>query len=232
LQDRDMTMAPMALLDQPESVRVALSPLRRQLLERLRTPASATQLAAELTLGRQRVNYHLRALEEAGLIELVEERQRRGCVERILAARARAFVVDPSVMGAPERPAVQAAAQDRFAADHLINSAAAIVRDVARMQARAAQQGTRLLTFTIDTDISFATPNDLEHFTTALADFVARQAAQYQTPDGGRRYRVVLSGHPAPTRAVSPKPSTTHPSGARHARARSRSRRDSHRRTH
>jgi DNA-binding transcriptional ArsR family regulator len=228
---------PMALLDQPEHVRLALSPLRRQLLERLREPASATQLAAELTLGRQRVNYHLRALEQAGLIELIEERQRRGCVERILAARARAFVVDPSVMGAPEAPAVRAAAQDRFAANHLINSAAATVRDVARMQARAEQQGTRLLTFTIDTEISFATPQDLERFTTALAAFVARQVAHFAAPDGGRRYRVLLGGHPAPRpRPIAAKKAkkkdTTQPSGARHERDRSRPRRDSHRRTH
>ena len=52
-----------------------------------------------MDLGRQRVNYHLRELEKAGLVHLVEERQRRGCVERILAARADAFVVDPAVMG-------------------------------------------------------------------------------------------------------------------------------------
>lgn len=125
--------------------------LRRKLLERLQTPASATQLAAELTLGRQRVNYHLRSLEAAGLITLVEERQRRGCVERILAARAEACVVDPSVMGARTTAAVKTAAQDRFAAEHLIDSAAAVVRDVARMRARAQKQGTRLLVFTVDT---------------------------------------------------------------------------------
>jgi beta-glucosidase len=65
------------------------------LLTRLRQPASATELADELSLGRQRVNYHLRALEAAGLLSLVEERQKRGCIERILLARAGAFVVDP-----------------------------------------------------------------------------------------------------------------------------------------
>src|SRR5258708_1378330 len=106
--------ASIALVEDADRVRTALSPLRRRRLERLRTRGAAPQLAGELTLGRQRVNSHLRALEEAGLIELVEERQRRGCVERILAARARAFVVDPAVRGGPGGPAVRAAAQDRF----------------------------------------------------------------------------------------------------------------------
>ncbi|MFD1046885.1 ArsR/SmtB family transcription factor, partial [Kibdelosporangium lantanae] len=82
-------------VDEPEQVRAALSPLRRDLLKRLRTPGSASQLAAELEVPRQRLNYHLKALEKAGLVELVEERQRRGCVERILRTRPGALVVDP-----------------------------------------------------------------------------------------------------------------------------------------
>src|SRR6266704_348815 len=74
----------MTYLDEPDRVLTALSPLRRKLLNRLREPSSATQLAAALGLPRQRVNYHLRTLEAAGLVELVELRQRRGCVERIV----------------------------------------------------------------------------------------------------------------------------------------------------
>ena len=87
---------------------------------------------AELGLSRQRVNYHVRALERAGLVELVEERRRRGCTERILATRADAFVVDPAVLGAMR----SVDAQDRHAAEHLIGAASDVVRDVARMQAR------------------------------------------------------------------------------------------------
>src|SRR5215203_2295152 len=137
-----MSAAAVALLDRPDRLRVALSPIRRQLLERLRRPASATELAVEMSVGRQRLNYHLRELEKAGLVHLVEERQRRGFVERILAARADAFVVDPAVMGARRPRAITAAAQDRFSADHLIDAAGDVVRNVARMQARAEEEGT------------------------------------------------------------------------------------------
>jgi DNA-binding transcriptional ArsR family regulator len=187
-----------ALLDRPDRLRVALSPIRRQLLERLRQPASATELAVEMSVGRQRLNYHLRELEKAGLVHLVEERQRRGCVERILAARADAFVVDPAVMGGRRTLAITAAAQDRYSAEHLIDAAGSVLRHVARMRARAQEEGTRLLTFAIDTEVSFATPADLERFTTALAAFVAREAAKLHTPAEGRRYRILLGGHPAP----------------------------------
>ena len=204
-----------ALLDRPDRLRIALSPIRRRLLERLRQPASATELAAEMTLGRQRVNYHLRELEKAGLLHLVEERQRRGCIERILAARADAFVVDPSVMGARGTRAISASAQDRFSAEHLIDAAGDVVRHVARMRSLAEQEGTRLLTFAIDTEVAFATPGDFERFTTALAEFVTREAARIPASTTGRRYRILLGGHPAPGAE-----STT--SGEQHGRARPR----------
>jgi DNA-binding transcriptional ArsR family regulator len=211
--------AAVSLVEQPDAVRAALSPIRRRLLERLREPASATQVAAELRLPRQRVNYHLRALEAAGLLDLVEERQRRGCVERILAARARAFVVDPNVLGAPATETA-ADAQDRFSAEHLIHAAGAVVRHVSRMRARAEEQRTRLLTFAADTELAFASPADFEQFTTAVAAFIVREAASRRNADGGRKYRVLVAGYPAPG---------TH-AGETHAG--SRPRRNARRRTH
>jgi DNA-binding transcriptional ArsR family regulator len=178
-------------LDEPEKVRRALSPIRRQLLARLREPASATQLAAVLDMPRQRVNYHLRALEDAGLLELVEERPRRGCVERILRTRPGALVVDPSVID-DEVTHIH----DQYAAEHLVSVAAGTVRDVARMQAAAADQGKRLLTFTVETTVRFDQPQDVHAFTDELADAVRVVVERFDTT-GGRPYRVVAGGHPA-----------------------------------
>ena len=70
------------------------------------------------------------------------------------------------------------------------------MRDVVRMQAAADRAGTRLLTFTIEADIGFRQPGDVEAFTTALADAVAAIAHRFHDP-AGRRYRVIAGGHPA-----------------------------------
>lgn len=158
-----------------------LSPLRRSLLELLRSPASATQLAATLGLPRQRVNYHVRALEQAGLVELVEERQRRGCVERVLRAR-------------PGRE-IAAGVQDQFAATHLVAVASDAAREVERMAGAAADVGKRLLTFTVETTVRFGAPGDLHEFTSDLAEAVRQVALKYDT-ETGRPYRVVAMGHP------------------------------------
>lgn len=186
----------MDLLDRPEQVLVALAPFRRELLERLREPASATELAGELGLSRQRVNYHLKALEEAGLVVLVDERPRRGFTERILKATADRFVVDPAVV-TPAQVTDAVEAVDRHAAAHLVGVAADTVREVTRMQAAADRRQERLLTFTVEAEVAFARPADLEAFTEALADAVATTAARFHTP-GGRRYRLVAAAHPAP----------------------------------
>jgi DNA-binding transcriptional ArsR family regulator len=189
-------VAQVELIEEPERVRIALSPVRRRLLERLREPASATQIASELGLGRQRVNYHLRALESADLLELVEERPRRGFVERVLRTRAD-FVVDPSVLGPQAGVVRAAAARDRFAAEHLVDTAAGVVRDVARMQASADREEKRLLTFTIEAEVRFTEPGDVARFTERLAELVAGAVAEFDRTRG-RPYRLVVGGHPAP----------------------------------
>jgi DNA-binding transcriptional ArsR family regulator len=177
-------------LDEPEMVRRALSPIRRELLARLREPASATQLAAVLEMPRQRLNYHLRALEEAGLVELVEERPRRGCVERILRTRPGALVVDPTVIDAAFTHV-----HDQYAAEHLVSVAAGTVRDVARMQAASADQGKRLLTFTVEAAVRFEKPQDVHAFTGELAEAIQAVVDRYDTA-GGRPYRLIAGGHP------------------------------------
>ncbi|TCO47104.1 helix-turn-helix protein [Kribbella antiqua] len=181
-------------VEEPEKVRMALSPIRRQLLDLLREPSSATQLAAALELPRQRVNYHLRELEKAGLIELVEERRRRGFTERILRASAATLVVDPGVMGR-----AFASIQDQYAAEHLVEVAAGTVRDVARMQSKADAEGKRLLTFTIEAEVRFASPGDVHDFTDALTGAVRRTVEEFDS-EGGRPYRLIAGGHPAARR--------------------------------
>jgi DNA-binding transcriptional ArsR family regulator len=191
----------MSLVDAPDALRAALTPVRRQLLERLREPGSAVTVAAELGLPRQRVNYHLRTLEDAGFLELVETRPRRGCVERVLRTSARAFIVDPSVMATAEsaRRARHAGPQpqDRFAAETLVNAAAGVVREVSRMQAKADATGTRLLTCAIEADVRLASPKDFATLSATLATLVARAIADIGIAEGGRAYRVVVGAHPA-----------------------------------
>jgi predicted ArsR family transcriptional regulator len=189
-----MTARPSALLDDLDTALLALAPVRRRILTALTEPASAAGLAERLGLPRQNIGYHLNALEAAGLVQLAGERRKRGFTERLFVA-ARNHVFDPGMMQAPSDPdAVDA--QDRHAADHLISTASAMVRDVARMRQDAAAEGSRLLTLTVEADVTFAIPADFDAFTEEVSAAVAALARKYAAPSG-RRYRLTAVAHPA-----------------------------------
>ncbi|MBP8063349.1 MAG: winged helix-turn-helix transcriptional regulator [Brevundimonas sp.] len=189
-----MSARPSALLDDLDTARLALAPIRRRILTALTEPASAAGLAEQLGLPRQNIGYHLNALEAAGLVQLAGERRKRGFTERLFVA-ARNHVFDPGMMQTPPDPdAVEA--QDRHAADHLISTASAMVRDVARMRQDAAAEGSRLLTLTVEADVTFAAPADFDAFTEEVSAAVAALARKYASPSG-RRYRLTAAAHPA-----------------------------------
>lgn len=181
-----------------------LSPLRRRLLSELeRTPDSAAGLARRLGLPRQKLNYHLRELEHAGLVELLEERQRRGCIERALRVSARAFVIDPALLGS--LGADPAAIQDRFSSQYQLAAAARLLRELAELQRGAERAKKPLATLTLETEVCFASAEQRAAFAQELGDAIARLAAKYHDDSpGSRAFRFVLAGHPVRKDANSP----------------------------
>ncbi|HSB09945.1 MAG TPA: helix-turn-helix domain-containing protein [Blastocatellia bacterium] len=184
----------------PERVATVLSPIRRQLLENLAEPDSASGLARRLGLPRQKINYHLRELERAGFVELHEERQRRGCVERQVRVTSRAFVISEDFLkGLAADPD---SIRDKFSSAYLIAAAGRVVRDVALLRERASSVDQRLATLAIETVVSFASPSDFNAFSAELATEIARLAVKYnqQRSRNSRKFRVVVASHPVVTK--------------------------------
>src|SRR5262245_27478808 len=67
-------MLAVEVIDSPSAAIVALDPARSRLLAELSEPASAATLAARLGVARQKLNYHLRALEAQGLVHVADTR--------------------------------------------------------------------------------------------------------------------------------------------------------------
>lgn len=185
------------VMNDPAQVAAALSPLRRRLLAELeREPDSAVGLARRLALPRQRLGYHLRALERAGFLELFEERQRRGCVERALRVSAQAFVIDPALLGS--LGADPAAIQDRFSSNYQLATATKLLRELAELQRGAERARRPLATLTLETEVRFASAEQRAAFAQELGAALARLAAKYHDDSpGSRAFRFVLAGHPA-----------------------------------
>lgn len=183
------------VIEDTEAATVALDPVRARLLGELAVPASAAGLAARVGLPRQKVNYHLKALEAHGLVRLAEERRHGGITERVLEASAASYVVSPAAVTASA--ADPDASADRLSAGHLVALAGRVVREVGRLVRRAGTSGDRVPTLTVDTRIGFRSAADRAAFAEDLTAAVADLAARYHHDDG-RPYRLLVAAHPVP----------------------------------
>jgi DNA-binding transcriptional ArsR family regulator len=194
-------MLEVEVIDDPAAAAAALDPVRTRLLAELAQPASAAALASRLGIARQKVNYHLRALESHGLVKMASERRWGGLTERLLVATAASYVVSPAALGPiATDPGAGFFTTDRLSARYLIALAARIVREVSDLARRATEIDKRLPTLSIDTVIRFKSAADRAAFTNDLTNAVTNLVARYHDASSttGRDHRLVIVGHPLP----------------------------------
>jgi DNA-binding transcriptional ArsR family regulator len=199
-------MLEVAVIEDPVAAGVSLDPVRARLLAALAEPGSATTLAGQVGLTRQKVNYHLRALERHGLVELVEERRKGNMTERVLRATAASYLISPAALAAvapdPDR------SPDQLSARWLLALAGRLVQEVGELITRSRTARQPVATFAVDTEVRFASAADRAAFAAELSDAVEGLVAKYHdaAAAGGRRHRLVVALHPSLT-----KPAQRHP---------------------
>src|SRR5215207_5741516 len=205
-------MLDVEVIETPAAATAALDPIRSRILAALREPGSATTVAKVLGLPRQKVNYHLRALEAQGLLAMVEVRARRGLTERMLQATAAAYVVSSAALG---DAAGTLDRTDRLSSRYLIALAARMVREVATLSRRAEAAEQPLATLSINTEIRFGSAGERAAFTRDLAEAVTTLAARYhdESATGGRWHRLVVAAHPSLERPEAAAPTENRTQG-------------------
>jgi DNA-binding transcriptional ArsR family regulator len=202
-------MLDVTVIDDPAAAEVSLDPVRARLLAALTEPGSATTLASRAGLTRQKANYHLRTLERHGLVELVEERRKGNCIERVLQATAASYVISPVALAAvapdPDR------SPDQVSARWMLSLASRLVQEVGQLIQGAKKARQPVATFAIDTEIRFGSATDRADFAAELTDTVSVLAAKYhdESAPGGRKHRLVVAVHPSITRAALTDATTT-----------------------
>ena len=199
-------MLDIQVIYEPAAATVALEPMRSRLLSEMAAPASAARLATRVGLARQKVNYHLRALEAHGLVRLAHVRKWGGLTERLLVATAASYVVSPSALGPvavdPNREV------DRLSASYLIALGARVIREVGDLVRRAREVSKRLATLAMDTEIRFRSPMDRAAFSKELTEAITKLVSKYhdESAPGGRAHRLVVVAHPLPQKSASKEP--------------------------
>lgn len=195
-------MLDVEVIEDPAAATVALEPVRSRLLAELAEPASAATLAERLGLARQKVNYHLRALEAHGLVRVARRRKWGGLTERLLIATATSYMVSPDAMGPVATDPGRSV--DRLSAGYLIALAARIVREVKELLDRSEELDKRLPTLSLDTEIRFRSAGERASFSRELTDAVLSLVSRYHDAEspGGRAHRLVVVAHPLPLKSA------------------------------
>lgn len=182
---------------------VLLHPARLLILEHLASPGSAASLARQLGLPRQRLNYHLRELEEQGLVELVEERERGSVRERIYRRTGDSYAISSEALGglgsSPEK------VRDRFSSAWQIAMASRAIADLAALREAATAAAQPLATFALEVEVRFADGAARSAFAQELADAVAALVRRYhdERAPQGRAFRFYMGAYPSRRDATS-----------------------------
>src|SRR5882757_1516379 len=190
-------MLDVTVIEDAAAAVVSLDPMRARLLAELAAgPASATMLAGQVGLPRQKVNYHLKALEKYGLVELSGERRKGNVTERLMRATAASYVISPTALAAVQPD--PARFRDQLSARWLLSVAARLVRDVGALITGADRARQRVATYALDGEVRFASAAQRAAFVDELTLGMSALVAKYHDPDaeGGRSHRVVVALHP------------------------------------
>ena len=188
-------LPPVEIIRDPATAAVVLKPPRPAILAALREPGSASALASRLRLGRQRLHYHIRELEDVGLLKLVENRRRRGCLERVMQATAQHYLLSPEILG--EVGSLHP--EDIFRLGTLgwlpLAAAASLtIRDLALLRDGLGDHVPALM---LPAQVRFSEPTAFNDFVAELSAQLARLCAKYHDETASTaRHRFFVAAYP------------------------------------
>jgi DNA-binding transcriptional ArsR family regulator len=181
----------------PEALQALSHPLRVRILDALRQPDSAAAVARRLGEPRQKVNYHLKELERAGLVVAEGERRNGNFVENLYRSAARTLVVLPrAAWGDPRRLAALA---DQVSLENLVGLGERLARDAAVLLDRAAFEAEEIASAAIEAEVRFGSEADRAAFLDEYLAAVGPLLRRYGTAAAGTPYRVALAAYPDPS---------------------------------
>jgi DNA-binding transcriptional ArsR family regulator len=186
---------PVASVTDIDTVAVLAHPMRLRILALLREPSSAATVARALGEPRQKVNYHVKELERAGLVRRVGERRSGNLVENLFQAVASTFLVSPRLAwGDPRRTAALA---EQVALENLVTVGERLQRAAALLLDRAAFEGEQIASAAVEAEVRLADDAQRAAFLREYVAAVGPLLKKYGDADGNP-YRVVLAVHPDP----------------------------------
>ncbi|MBV7335722.1 helix-turn-helix domain-containing protein [Chloroflexi bacterium TSY] len=176
-----------------------LKPERIELLKQLDRPRTCPELAEIFEQSPQRIYYHVKALEKAGLVEKVEEKRVRGVVEGHYQARARTYWFTPKLVG---QVGSSNQVQDQASLRFLLSLAEEVHEDIGRL-GHQSEIGQDVPSLGLSAHIYLPDGSRRADFLADVQTFFTELAQKYGLPDnqesdelGGKSFRIVLACYP------------------------------------
>jgi DNA-binding transcriptional ArsR family regulator len=198
------------LIEGVEEAAALLQPLRLQVLSQLAERRSCAQVAEALHETPQKVHYHVKVLERAGLVEKVSERRVRALSEGLYRAVARSYWLSPRLV---ERIGGARPARDAVSLEHLLGLAEELSIELGTLAQRVASGASvPSLGLSAEVDLSDSARRadflrDVEAAVRSVAEKYGRSgapapAAAANATAPRESYRLMLACYPRPAAVV------------------------------
>ena len=183
------------LVEAPAGLQALAHPVRVQILEALRSPASAAAVGRLVGQPRQNVNYHLKELERAGLVRRAGRRRNGNFIETLYQSVAGTFLVSPrAAWGDPRRIKAMA---DQHSLENLVLLGERLQRDATALLDRAAFDGEQIASAAVGAEVCFADEKDRAMFLKEYLRKIGPLLEKYGRKDGAS-YKVAIAVYPEP----------------------------------
>lgn len=185
-------------IENVEQASTALKPIRIEILQRLDEPRSCPELGEALGETPQKIYYHVKQLQQAGLVEKVDERRVRGTVEGYYQAVARAYWLAPHLVSEIGGAALT---QDQVSLRYLLSLAQEMHEDVARLGQRS-ESGQDAPSLALSAHIHLPDGARRAAFMQDVQRSIKALARQYGLPENdelvgpGETFRLMLACYP------------------------------------
>src|SRR5258708_37059992 len=127
-------MQDVCYIEEVDQAMAVLKPIRLEILRRLDEPRTCDELAEVFQESTQKIYYHVKALQEAGLVEKVADKRIRGTVEGYYQAKARSYWLAPSLVG---KVGTLQQTRDQASLRILLQLAEDVIEDTARLGSKS-----------------------------------------------------------------------------------------------
>jgi DNA-binding transcriptional ArsR family regulator len=184
------------VLDQVGQVSALFKPLRIELLAMLDEPRTCGQLAQAFQSSPQKIYYHLKVLEGAGLVKKVSEKRVRGIMEGYYQAAADSYWLSPQLV---DQLGGERGSKDQLSIGYLLGLAEQLQREVAPLLKAKGE----IPSLGISAQIRLRDGTERASFLDELQEVVGGLAEKYGSSDSteenvinGDDFRLVLACYP------------------------------------